>query len=174
MSFLLCLAESTSNVTRQDAFISTALINIAISASAVVCGALAVEANRDDYVAAHGRTKLVGIVEALCNDSDGGILPPPPPPPPPPPSSATATTTRSRTQALLQRLHDCVYASPTPLAAGDVVLLGSALVNLVIRLTLTYSLPSVAAAGDSACVYVDRPLGDHPASKRAPPAAIFV
>lgn len=142
-------SSSMSGIT----FLATAMINIVMSASTVVCTGLAVEANRDEFAAAcipslplvttlatgnqaqqqpqQCDLRLVSILEGIFSDDLH-------------PETGGEHHGISRCS---QMLHDHMHASNAPTSSpGEVILLGFAVVQVVTRLMTTYALPAEPAA----------------------------
>ena len=163
-------SSSYSSSMSGTSFLASAMVNIVMSASTVVCTGLAVEANRDDFAATcvpslppatvatenqaqqqqqqpqpqQGERRLVTIIEGLFSDDLY-------------PEVGGECHGVSRSS---QMLHDYVHASNAPMSSpGEVILLGFAVVQVVTRIMTTYALP---AANDSAvspskcCLLVER------------------
>ena len=146
-------SSSFSSSISGTSFLATAMINIVMSASTVVCTGLAVEANREEFAAAcipslplvttlaignqaqqqpqQGDGRLISIVEGLFSDDLY-------------PETGGGHHGISRSS---QMLHDHMHSSNAPTSSsGEVILLGFAVVQVVTRLMTTYALPAAPAA----------------------------
>ena len=166
-------SSSFSSSMSGTSFLVSAMVNIVMSASTVVCTGLTVEANRDEFAAAcmpslplvtaaaagnqgqqqqqqQGDGRLVTIIEDLFSDDLHPVA-----------GGGHYGVSRSS-----QMLHDHVHASSNaPMSSpGEVILLGFAVVQVVTRLMTTYALPFAnasaatvpAVSSSPCCLLVER------------------
>jgi hypothetical protein len=155
-----------------SSFLASAMINIVMSASTIVCAGLAVEANRDDFAQQQqpqqSATRLFSIIEGLFSDDLHPVV---------------EGEHHHGVSCSSQMLHDHVHASNAPiLSPGDVILLGFAVVRVATRLMTTYALPTPAnvfastfsaASPNQCCLHVERLSSSGSISNSSNPLALL-